>query len=720
MSISPSKVQLDSASCSSSHLDFSPNPNSNNGFVPFPNQPKLEDPSLFIYGLDSRRVADSGSSSSSYCNLSETSSMGASTFDSRVSSETVNLSISQEDIGSLAYDIGQISVNKCQKSPPITSVPLISDNSIGTTRSQGTMPRSTRRRTQMISGNHLLNFHYDPISRPKSSAPHPRRLPKRKPYNKDLFLQANYKFVVFGSGIYVPELMDPDKMLDWEDIISVKFSTSFPVQCPICLEDPLCPQITSCGHIFCFPCIMQYFSGGRDDYNGECWKKCPLCFTMISCKDLCTIQIENVKQYFVGDDVNFLLLTRQKDSFSLSLKNNDDVGLCCEEVLNSFSKFTFTLDVDVSVREAVSDLDSWLARANSGLVDDLEKLPYVCAAMEQLQQRKKYWNEHIVSNGNKSHSYSSPSTVNKSNWHEKSSKKKNLSPTPAADVQLMEDHYGSLPSKDDGKNIEVTGALRESQNSDSYIFYQSTDGQHLIIHPLNMKCLLHYYGSYDRLPNRISGKILQLETMNQSEALRRRYRYLSHISLRTSIQLCEIDLCKILPADALSPFMIEIKKREKKRERVARKEHHLKIKAETSRLHYVSSPCNQAGSHVYMPTFSSDDFEALGTSAAISSSPPTVEGRPLFSNVARLGFAAGHDSPALKLDESSPKAEASHNTSAKSGPKHAGTTASPSFANVTSRCKADERLNVSNANEGEKRVKKPNRVLLSTVVPRRY
>ncbi|KAI5436380.1 hypothetical protein KIW84_022744 [Lathyrus oleraceus] len=41
-----------------------------------------------------------------------------------------------------------------------------------------------------------------------------------------------------------------------------------------------------------------------------------------------------------------------------------------------------TLDVYLSVRHAISDLDGWLARADSGLVVDLEKLPYVSAAMQ--------------------------------------------------------------------------------------------------------------------------------------------------------------------------------------------------------------------------------------------------------------------------------------------------------------------------------------------------
>lgn len=267
---------------------------------------------------------------------------------------------------------------------------------------QGGSAHSSGRRAQMMNANHLLNFHYDPIARNQPRAPPPRRQQKTKPYNKDLFLQANYKFVVLDTGNYAPELMDPDKMLRWEDIVCVRYATSCPVQCPICLEYPLCPQITSCGHIFCFPCILRYLLMGKEDHKGDCFKRCPLCFVMISQKDLYTLHIENVKQNCVGDNIEFVLLTRQKDSFTPSQKNNleiDTVLSCNDEVSDPFSKFTFTSDVELSVRKAISDLDGWLARADSGLVDDLEQLPYVCAAMEQLKHRKKYWNQQQVHDG---------------------------------------------------------------------------------------------------------------------------------------------------------------------------------------------------------------------------------------------------------------------------------------------------------------------------------
>ncbi|XWS17421.1 hypothetical protein CRYUN_Cryun33cG0065900 [Craigia yunnanensis] len=202
---------------------------------------------------------------------------------------------------------------------------------------------------------------------------------------------------------------------------------------------------------------------------------------------------------------------------------------------------------DLSVRQAMSDLNSWLARVDSRLVDDLEKLPYVCAAMEQLEQRKKYWNEHRASDSNKA----SINTICKVESHGLMS-----NASKANEIKKLQ---------------ECLGGSRDAKDNDSYNFYQAVDGKHIILHPLNVKCLLHHYGSYDSFPHRISGRILEIETVTQLEAVRKRYQYLSHFSLTTTYQLCEIDLSGVLPPDALLPFMAEIKKREKQRKQLARK-----------------------------------------------------------------------------------------------------------------------------------------------------
>ncbi|WOL11466.1 RING finger protein 10 isoform X1 [Canna indica] len=627
---------------------------------------------------------------------------------------------------------------------------------------QGTASQSAMRRSNVINANHLLNFYYDPISRPEPRVPPPRRQRKIKPYNKDLFLQANYKFVVLDRGGYEFESVDPDKMLNWEDVIFVRYSTPFMVQCPICLETPLCPQITTCGHIYCFPCILRYLLMGEENHKGECWKKCPLCFMMISTKDLYTVLIENVKHFNVGDQAHFTLLSRPKDSVFPAPKNKQvESSISCSTggLCDSFSKFVLTSDVELSVREAKSDLEFWLHKADSGVVDDLEKLPYVCAALEQLEERMKMWGvQHTYSTSPPIRDHASHSVCAKASHSSKmrdlhalslssfgssrsytdepgtgapncvpghtgssiiSGSDRPLSPVDAKDEQLENSKkVSSSHNVDKSFEQEDKSSLQYSRGygvteKDSYTFYQATDGQHLILHPLNMKCLLHHYGSYDMLPPSISGEILELESVTQSEAMRKRYRYLSHFSLTTTFQLCEIELRHLLPPSSLAPFMDEIKKREKQRQRLVRKEKDERARAEAAlNLNFIPSRRHLSHKDV---VFSSDDFEALGTNNMPSTSPPSSE-RKLFSDVARLGYAAAHDSPSLRVEEAADSPGDVGKASNVLAPRNMTTL---SFATILSSDREVDNTE-QQINSIGKKGKKPNRVLLSTSGGRRY
>ncbi|XP_058737637.1 uncharacterized protein LOC131609840 [Vicia villosa] len=747
MSILPSQTQSPSSSSSSLPI---PNPNSQHGVSEIASSlsPQLNHAlgSLQISdfpGPSTPAAEDHGRPSEKVTELESSSGMKAPQRNSRSHSRshsgrrTVGLSQSE------GMTTGTVSSHRNQQAT-------------GSVYSQGSSPFAGRK-SQMANGNHLLNFQYDPISRSQQRGPPPpppaRRQRKRRPYNRDLFLQANFKFMVLDSGNYSPESMDPDKMLSWEDIICVTYSTPSPIQCPICLEHPLCPQITSCGHIFCFPCILQYLLLGEEDHKGDIWKRCPLCFVMISVKDLYTVHITNVKQYQVGDNIEFTFLTRKKDSFTLSHKNkqetdNSSCGL--GDVCDPFSKLTLTLDVDLSVRHAISDLDGWLARADSGLVDDLEKLPYVSAAMQQLKQRKKYWNELRASNSEKSsnlvdnalqapsisanavdtddESCSNGSRTSSTEFPDQS-KVVILDKSTAGACQdeildlekiLIEPEMNLSSSYEEKKCIQGhSNGIGDAKENDSYNFYQAADGQHLILHPLNTKCLLHHYGSYDKLPHRISGRILQLETVTQSEAVRRRYRFLSHFPLTTTFQLCEVDLSEILPAEALAPFLDEIKNRANQRKQLAKKELKEKLKAEATSNYALSMSTHyQFVSRDDPPTFSMDDFEALGNSA-LSSSPPVVGERKLFSSVTRLGFAAAHDSPSFQAQETS-NLNNNNSIADSSGTAGLRNGETLSYSNVISRAESNGSSNAPKTNDSGKKGKKPNRVLLSTAGGRRY
>lgn len=117
---------------------------------------------------------------------------------------------------------------------------------------------------------------------------------------------------------------------------------------------------------------------GVDNYKVECWRKCLLCFMMIFLKDLYIIDIENVKEYNIGDIIEFVFLIRKKGLFFFYEKKEGGSVKVCE----FFLKFIFIIDVELLVREVILDLDNWLVRVDFGFVDDLEKFLYVFVVME--------------------------------------------------------------------------------------------------------------------------------------------------------------------------------------------------------------------------------------------------------------------------------------------------------------------------------------------------
>ncbi|XP_057868844.2 uncharacterized protein LOC131075912 [Cryptomeria japonica] len=666
---------------------------------------------------------------------------------------------------------------------------------------------SRGRKGQMLNANHLLNFHYNRIPRtprvPLRNQP-PRRYHRIKPYDKDLFLQANFRFLVSDMGDYELNCSNPDKMLQWEDVAAVKYSAPAPVRCPICLESPpLCPQITTCGHIFCFPCILRYLMMGEEDHKGEHWKKCPFCSVMISCKDLYTVSINSVKQYTTGEIIEFTLLSRAKNSVIPFEKGQYSLGALPYSIdgdCNAFSKFTLTSDAELSTNRAADELTCWIEKVHSEGGEDAELLPYAYEAVDQLEQRKKAWIEHRASeylsnsppvkqqfmtqakaqlcklkvdsfdsrgeaesmetkssNGIVSSDCESSKDltgISESNLGQMLSQKGiaqegEILESPATE-ELFPDtlDYWENQRSDSGsekpqniKNLEDKDACKHQQettdstNGESYSFYQAADGQLLVLHPLNMKCLLHHYGSYESLPPSICGKILEMETVTQTEGIRKRYRYLSHFPLTATFKLCEIDLSKILPASAFSPFSDEIEKRETERRHRQKQEARARHRAAAA---VAAAPQGMSGIPESTVSIcddkppSSADFEALGDPKGVSTSPPVFDERRLFSRVARLGFAAGCDPPALKdgLSGELPRdlsASGSNSINMETmGFSSESGTCSPSpmsFAHIITTApkpSGDPCSQISKMQSSGKKGKRASKILLSTSGGRRY
>lgn len=147
------------------------------------------------------------------------------------------------------------------------------------------------------------------------------------------YVSAQYRFLVKPTGDYTAYFADADIYLNWGDILSVLIPTSSALSgaststlpassqpslethegaaCPICLSPPTAPRMTKCGHVFCYPCILQYLStidgppsSGSAPIPGapasasvtsgnaltgptnRQWKRCPICWDAVYARDL--------------------------------------------------------------------------------------------------------------------------------------------------------------------------------------------------------------------------------------------------------------------------------------------------------------------------------------------------------------------------------------------------------------------------------------------------
>ncbi|CAG8613891.1 10189_t:CDS:2, partial [Dentiscutata heterogama] len=72
-----------------------------------------------------------------------------------------------------------------------------------------------------ISLNHLLNFSFPPRQRSVSSTPRKQKSINYQPFNKERFVNANFRFLVNSMGDYSVYNVDPDILLQWESIEQV-------------------------------------------------------------------------------------------------------------------------------------------------------------------------------------------------------------------------------------------------------------------------------------------------------------------------------------------------------------------------------------------------------------------------------------------------------------------------------------------------------------------
>jgi hypothetical protein len=98
-------------------------------------------------------------------------------------------------------------------------------------------------------------------------------------------------------------------------------------------------------------------------------------------------------------------------------------------------------------------------------------------------------------------------------------------PGAAAGVGLGADSSAALFGTSPGTagllgSSPTTSAMNDASLAGDYYMYQAADGEWLFLHPLNLRCLLHAFGSYAACPPTVTGRVLEMEDMVQDEGSR--------------------------------------------------------------------------------------------------------------------------------------------------------------------------------------------------------
>jgi len=443
--------------------------------------------------------------------------------------------------------------------------------------------------------NHLLNFQFEPRGSQanKKSANNTKQKffskssgPK---YNKEQYLQANCQFVVKSSGDYSVHLADPDTLVNWDLVEQVVLKTTASVpSCPICLYPPKAAKVTRCGHVFCWPCILHYLA-----LSDHAWRKCPICYEAIHKPDLKSVVSVPWKEFQINDEIELCLMRRERNSlFALPVDHYfagvNDKHPSVNNKLTSYSNLVLATPGQV-VNGIIAKERYELEQQYRDEKDEPEAC-FIEEALQYLSQR-----ESGIDITADQHSTITEEVVSEesSNSDDTSDLIEGILAFPLDLKEDCEDECsggrprhassssdGTIESLDDNIIDEVTAEDLDIEKKSSktvaketFYFYQSSDGQPIFLHALNVQMLVHEYGSLENCPTKITGKIIEKDNTSMNESLRNRLRYLRHLPLTSIFEVCEIQLkSPFVNKETLTEFSTQLEKRRRRRNKADREE----------------------------------------------------------------------------------------------------------------------------------------------------
>ena len=355
-----------------------------------------------------------------------------------------------------------------------------------------------------------------------------------------------------------------DSVLNWDYILFV--TVSIPIDeytCPICLDQPTVPRMTSCGHIFCFSCILRSMNSQKSLNPQEAVKKrtCPMCSSNTGATELRPViyQVTSDHHPQPGREESFTLVCRHKDAAAVVLGDaytrasahhtkwliptygSDDA---------TFSRYCFATEglleqhFEQEVRDLQRRLDGFKALPRPLSDDDTYEYQSLDEALQLL----------LVSGFN----YSQYS-------EHKQSLLRRLSPLSAGKFPSFEESNSGCMVHTSSVVDAPSSPIMARMPAQSPVlwFYQSSDGSKRYLHSLNRRMLRREYKTKDDslpqydgsfLPDLLTAPVIAVLSPTQDADTKATDLHTAHVPLGSTLTCVYVDLSGIVSDEVMDAF----------------------------------------------------------------------------------------------------------------------------------------------------------------------
>ena len=457
-----------------------------------------------------------------------------------------------------------------------------------------------------FNANHLLNFQYEDLAhRVKQHSPHTHHQSSGRvdaQTAKKAYILQNFQFVLCEAVAFDPSiaarclasLINFDELPPWDYVRFVICRDAVEEHiCPVCLDAPQAPRITSCGHIFCYPCLMRHLDCMKDKGRP---RACPVCHTIVVKPTLRPLLWHPITEHRPGKKVTWTLLGRAKE--------------CCQLLTSEHS--VEPLNLPTTPAEAAAYLQKRIpvyGAPSSGFSRFIVETPELAEMVQQTDAADL--NDRIsqipcppppeakpvTPPETKASSTSSPPPDEEAEHRASNAAERKFCEDCLSWVlgthpmQLRQQSFnasgsrnntvgGSSPNPNDeclpsgiiqqNLRLQPTAAGKAMADPRPIHVYRSGDGQQVYLHFLNMKMLRDAFPTADEkdmdiaLPSVFEAVIEDIETVTQTSATRTSFKAIAHIPLHASFHMCFVDLSHVVPSHIMRKYQQQIDDRRRR------------------------------------------------------------------------------------------------------------------------------------------------------------